>query len=193
MARKKRDDWPEIEQEWAAGQLSKAEIARRFNVSRPAMQRHMDKEGVEYGSLAGSVRLKVQAKLVEDPGGKGTGKGAGMNPGEAVENAAEEGANVIRMHRKDISQLRQIEEKFLAELGDDPTKLHVFQYQGEPVQVETGIAVTERISALRNLTSARAQRIALERQAYSLDEERRDDTGKRNLDGIPEQLADMFK
>jgi hypothetical protein len=177
MARKKREDWLEIEKEWAAGQLDRAEIARRYNVDRKNMRNHMRDEGIEYGSLAGSVRIKTQAKLVSDPDGDliPQANTPGWGKSEAVEKAAERGADVVRLQRKDIAVLRDLEDKFLAELGGDPTKLYITQYQGQIVQAETGIAVTERIAALRNLTAARAQRITLERIAYGLDEKSSDE------------------
>lgn len=191
MARKKiskyrkKVDWAAIEPEWAAGQLSKSEIGRQHDVSVPAMNKHFDKEGLVYGSLSGSIRRKIEAKLIENPD-KVKGQVQGAEPRAAVEKAAERGADVVRLQRKDIAVLKALEDKFLNELGDDPTKLYITQYQGEIVQAETGIAVTERITALRNLTAARAQRIALERQAYSLDEERTD-TGNSVADAIRER------
>ena len=170
MARARRKDWPDIEQEWAAGQLSKAEIARRYGLARSALSEHMDKEGVEYASSADSVRLKAQAKLIADPeGSKPAGKPAPLPVSEAVENAAERQAQIVRLERKDIAALQVLEERLLAELGGDPTKLYITQYQGQIVQAETGIAVTERIAALRQLTAARAQRITLERVAWGID------------------------
>ena len=170
MARTRRKDWPEIEQEWAAGQLSQAEIARQFGVARSTLSEHMEKAGIDYACAAESVRVKAQAKLITDPdGSKPAGKPAPLPVSEAVENAAERQAQVIRLERKDIAALRVLEAQLLEELGGDPTKTYITQYQGGIVQAETGIAVTERIAALRQLTAARAQRIGLERVAFGID------------------------
>jgi hypothetical protein len=171
MARAKRKDWPKIEQEWAAGQFSRAEIARQFKIDRKSISDHMAKKRIEYASSADSVRLKAQAKLIDDPegDGKATGKATPMRLSEAVENAADRQAQVVRLERKDIAALQVLEERLLAELGDEPTKPYITQYQGEIVQSETGISVTERIAALRQLTAARAQRIGLERVAWGID------------------------
>lgn len=194
MARAKRKDWPEIEQEWAAGQLSQAEIARQFVIDRKSMSNHMVKAGIEYASSADSVRLKAQAKLIDDPEGesKAAGKAAPLRLSEAVENAAERQAQVVRLERKDIAALRVLEEQLLIELGDEPTKLYITQYQGSIVKAETGIAVTERIAALRQLTAARAQRIALERVAFGIDASRTpENSGPK--DSLPEELMRFFK
>ncbi len=183
MARARRKDWPQIEQEWAAGQLSQCEISRRFGIARPSLVEHMAKEGIEYASAAESVWIKAQAKLIDDPeGSKPAPKPAGAQVSEAVENAAERQAQVIRLERKDIATLRVLEERLLEELGDEPTKPFITQYQGRIVQAETGIAVTERIAALRQLTAARAQRIALERVAFGIDAKQPDAAAE--IDGI---------
>ncbi len=194
MARAKRKDWPEIEQEWMAGQLSQNEIAKQFGIARKSIVEHMDKEGIEYASSADSVRLKAQAKLIDDPDGAGkpAGKPATLRVSEAVENAAERQAQVVRLERKDIAALRVLEEQLFEELGDEPTKTYITQYQGNIVQAETGIAVTERIAALRQLTAARAQRIALERVAFGIDASKTpDNSGPK--DSLPEELLKFFK
>lgn len=154
-----------------AGQLSQNEIAKQFNIARKSIVEHMEKEGIEYASSTDSVRLKAQAKLIDDPDGDGKPASipATLRVSEAVENAAERQAQVIRLERKDIAALRMLEEQLLEELSNEPTKLYITQYQGEIVQKEIGIAVTERISSLRQLTAARAQRIALERVAFGID------------------------
>ena len=154
-----------------AGQLSQNEIAKQFGIARKSIVEHMAKEGIEYASSADSVRLKAQAKLIDDPegGSKPAGKPATLRVSEAVENAAERQAQIVRLERKDIAALQVLEERLLAELGNEPTKLYITQYQGQIVQAETGIAVTERIAALRQLAAARAQRITLERVAWGID------------------------
>lgn len=164
-------DWLPIEREYAAGQLSRAEISRRFSVSRPAIEKHMNAEQIAYGSAAESVRSKAQAKLISDPDGlEVAGEVAGLQPAEAVEVAARRSAEVVRSHRRDIQQLREKEEILLEELFDNPTKLWIGQYQGEIIEKEVYLAVTDRITAFSNLTNARKTRIGLERQAFNLDD-----------------------
>lgn len=47
--------------------MSRADISRKFGASTTTIRNHMDSEGVEYGALSESIRLKVQKKLVEEP------------------------------------------------------------------------------------------------------------------------------
>lgn len=168
MARKKRDDWPEIEQEWAAGQLDKAEIARRYNVDRKNMRKHMQDEGIEYGSLAGSVRIKTQAKLVSDPDGdlKPQANTPGWGNSEAVEKAAERGANIVRLQRKDIAQ--QFERKARAEKLLDKIKI---PEGDERLSLEDVQSVKVYAETLGSLVRTMGILIDKQRQAYSLDEE----------------------
>lgn len=183
---RKKVDWVPIEPYWAAGQLSKAEIGRKFEVSVAALNKRFKKTGLVYGSLSSSVKLKIDAKLIEEPDKEQVSvQVSGAKPEDVVDQAAEIGANVIRCHRKDIAALREEEAKLLLELGDDPTKLWIGQHQGQIVKEEVGIAVTERIAALRNLTAARERRIKLERQAFNLDAEQ-PDTGNSVADAIRE-------
>lgn len=84
--------------------------------------------------------------------------------------AADRGAEVVRLHRKDINILRALEASLLEELADNPTKLYITQHKGIIVKEAIGIAVTERASALQALAGVQHKRIQLERQAFNLDE-----------------------
>ena len=177
MARKKRKDWPEIEKEWAAGQLDRAEIARRYNVDRKNMRDHMRDEGIEYGSLAESVRTKTQAKLVADPDGDliPHANTPGWGKSEAVEKAAERGADVVRLQRKDIAQ--QLERKARAEglldkieIPDGDEKLSLNDVHNVKIYADT----------LGSLVRTMAVLIDKQRQAFNLDEKSSDENN-----GIP--------
>lgn len=165
---KKRYDWEPIEKEYAAGQLSEGDLSRKHGPSRTAISKHMKKAGIIYGSLASNVRLKIAAKLVAD---EVAGQVASE---EAIEAAATTGATVIKSHRNDIRQLQVAEEKLLAELFDNPTKLYITQHQGEIIEKEVDLTVTERLTGLSNLANVRAKRIVLERQAFALDDPSRE-------------------
>jgi hypothetical protein len=105
-------DWVLIEPDWAAGQLGKAEIGRKFEVSPAALNKHFKKTGLVYGSLSSSVRLKIGAKLVERPDDDQVPvQVSGAKPEDVVEEAAERGASVIRSHRKDIANQLVIKAK----------------------------------------------------------------------------------
>lgn len=173
---KKRHNWPPVEQEFAAGQLSIADISRKFGVSRAGIHKHMRKAGIVYGSLAKNVRLKVAAKLVTDE------VTAEVTAAEAVEQAARRGADVIRSHRADIAAQRfQV-----ATLREQVTKFHL--------EVKTSKDALELAHLQNTLAAATTRLITLERQAYSLDDPDTKKEKRSFLDTvINPAIADMLK
>lgn len=171
MARKKiskyrkKVDWESIEPEWAAGQLSKSEIGRRHDVSVPAMIKHFEKDGLVYGSLRSSIRLKIDAKLVENPD-EVKAQVKGFKPADVIDDAAEIGANVIRLQRKDIAQ--QFERKARAEKLLDKIKI---PEGDEELSLEDVQSVKIYAETLGSLVRTMGILIDKQRQAYSLDEE----------------------
>jgi hypothetical protein len=163
MPKRKQIDWEAIRQEYEADQLSNVEIGKRHDVTEGAIRKKAKKSGWKK-SLSKRVREKVREKLVRDV------RNDNATDDQIEEAAAERGAGVIRSHRKDIAKLREVEQKLLAELDDDPKKTWVGQYQGEVITKDLSITVTERASAHQALAAAAHKRILLERQAFNLDD-----------------------
>lgn len=161
---RKQIDWEAIEREYRADQLSVREIGRKFDVTDGAIRKRAKKEGWER-ELGEQVRRAVREKLV-----RRSVRTPNADPKRAVDEASDVGVAVIECHRRDIQSLARLEAELLRELADNPTKLYITQYQGEIVEKEVGIAVTERASALQALAGVQHKRIQLERQAYNLDE-----------------------
>lgn len=161
-------DWEAIEREYRAGQLSVNAIAKAHGITEGAIRKRVNTHGWGKRDLANEVREKVREKLVRREVRKDD-----ANTEEIIDAASERGALVIETHRRDINKLRELEQALMAELGDPdkpPTKLYLAQYQGQVIQKEVGIAVTERASALHALAAVQHKRIQLERQAFNLDE-----------------------
>jgi len=116
-----------------------------------------------FGKINEAVRNKVVRSSVRSPH---------PTEREIVDSASSEGAAVLTLQRKDIIALRAFEEKLLAELAGEPTKLYITQYQGQIVQKVVGLTVTERAQTLQILSSVRERRINLERQAWGIDDKR---------------------
>jgi len=188
MPKKTKYDWPTIRREYSTAQFSDSELARRHGCSRGALQKQKKKNNWQKDNST-EVRHLAQAKLISEDAsiaGMVAGKGAGCytKDGEKeqaeIELAAETRVAVLRGHRKDISQLQELEVQLLAELLDTPKKLYMCNFQGDIFSEEVEIAVTERCQAINNLSSAVHKRVQLERQAFSLDDKDRDST-----DGLP--------
>lgn len=156
-------DWESIEEEFRAGQLSVAEIARRFETTHQAIFNRAKRKGW-VRNLAVNVARRARHKLVADIADRDA------TDTEIIEAASERSASVVRLHRQDIAKLKDMEQKLLSELGDNPKKTWVGQYQGEVITKDLSITVTDRCQALNNLANVQHKRIQLERQAYNLDE-----------------------
>jgi hypothetical protein len=164
-------DWEAIKREYRAGQLSISEIAAQFGCRRETISRRATKEGWTR-DLAPAVRKAVASKVtritsqVTDPN---------VTDDEIIEKAADRGAEVITLHRQDIAALRELEAKLIAELRDNPTKLYLAQYQGQIIEKTVGLTAAERAQAANNLANVQHKRIALERQAFNLNDSGFDD------------------
>jgi len=166
-------DWVEIEKEYRAGQLSNVEIGKQFGVSEGAIRKKAKKNGWEK-DLSNAVRSRVREKLVRAT--VRTTSAELQTDQEIINSASERGVAVITLHRTDINRVREMEQTLLAELSDadnQPTKIHVCQFQGKVIKTVIPISVTERAAALNSLANVQNKRISLERIAWNLDEEDR--------------------
>jgi len=164
MAKRKSIDWESIGNEYRTGQLSNVAIGKIHGVSEGAIR----KKAKEYGwekDLSKQVREKVREKLV-----RSQVRNKNANPEEIVEAASNRGVKIIKLHRKDIHNLKAEEQKILKELGESPTRLWVGQYQGKIITKAFAIPVTDRAQALNNLANVQHKRIQLERQAWNLND-----------------------
>ena len=169
-------DWPAIQKEYIADQLSNCEISRKYGAPESSI-RYRAKKYNWKKTLGKKVREQVREKLLREDL-----RESNINDNEVIDHAAERGKNVVLSQRRDIKKLRDLEEKLLAELHDNPTKLYMAQYQGEVIHKEVGIPVTEKSQALNNLANVQHKRIQLERQAFNLDEQGGGDDDSRKIE-----------
>lgn len=180
--KRRKVDWESIEREYRAGSLSICEIARQNGVSHQAISKKSKKEGW-IRDLTAEVRKRVNQKLVADAVASCNGKAA--TDEEITEAAAKRGVEVVKLHRKHINNLRKLEESLINELQNNPKKLYLAQFQGKIIQKEVELTASERAMAANNLANVQHKRIALERQAYNLDD-------KGALDSIIEKIQLEF-
>lgn len=147
-------DWDAIESEYRAGQISINEIARNYGISPQAL-RGKAKRNQWTRDLSKQVRNAVRAKLLED------GVSPSVSPsraGETIDAASDRGVEIIRSHRKDLTDLRT-RAKALQERFDEMLPL---------------AALPKDLAMLSDvLTDAAAvigKAIPLERQAFNLDD-----------------------
>jgi len=175
----KQPDWEAIERAFRAGALSIRTIAERNGVSDTAIRKRAKAGGWER-DLSEQVRKEVRNKLVRGE----VRENQCANPeldAEIIEEAAEEGATVVRSHRRDIRKAsnladllmddlfttirrrEEIEDAIIDETADDVNSMRrgsMLAAVGLPSNAKTLFQLT---SALKNLQ-------ILERQAYGLDD-----------------------
>jgi predicted DNA-binding protein YlxM (UPF0122 family) len=161
LAARKDLDWEAIEQEFRAGQISVAEIARKHGTSHQAIFQRAKRKNWKR-DLTSTIKQRTQQKLVADVADRNA------TDDEIAEAASDRAANVVRSHRKDIASLRELESNLIKELNSNPTKLYITQYQGEIVEKVVRLTAAERAQAANNLANVQHKRIQLERQAFNI-------------------------
>lgn len=175
----KQPDWEAIERAYRAGALSIRTIAERNGISDTAIRKKAKAAGWAR-DLSEQVRKEVRNKLVR---GEVRDEQC-ANPerdAEIVEEAAEEGARVVRSHRRDIRKATnladllmddllttikrrdEIEDAIKEETADDTNGMR-------RATMLSAVALPSNAKTLFQLSSAMKNLQILERQAFGLDD-----------------------
>ncbi len=149
-------DWEQVENEYRAGQIPVNEIARQAGVTPSAVRHRAKRYGWER-DLSEQVRAATRAKLLSDV----TPAVTPHRTGAIVDAAADRGADVVRLHRRDLADLR----------GREQTLMAKFDALVETVATVKDLAIVAGV--LTDAAQVLGKRIPLERQAFSLDEPER--------------------
>lgn len=181
-------DWELAESLYRAGHLSLAEIGSRVGVSKQAIDKRAKKLGWER-DLTQQVRQAIKAKLtqqaVDDSVDGFHGKGR-PSPVEIVEAAAEQGAQVVQHHRRDIKAGRELCALLMGQLYEATTEREAIELAimeetaGDPFphrrrQMLNAVNLASRAGVIRDLATAMKSLQALERTAFGLKEEAGDE------------------
>ena len=185
---KRKIDWSAIEQEYRTGQLSIRQIGRTYDVSEAAVRKRAKSEGWQR-DLSEAVRREVRNQLVRSevrtPHAREDGEPLDEEDEKAVETAAARAVDVITRHRTAIGKQAQI-----VELATDllyqimtnqlqPEDVVVYK-NGKPTgETKKGWPKLTHIlgpfdtvpEACSKLAQATSRLVAMERQAYGLDEQ----------------------
>lgn len=180
----KQPDWEAIERAYRAGSLSIRNIAERHGVSDTAVRKKAKALGWAR-DLSDQVRKEVRSKLVRGEVRNDQGANCELDA-EIIEEAAEEGARVVRSHRRDIRKAtilanllmddlmttiqrrEEIEEDIDAETSEDNNGMR-------RASMLAAVGLPSNSKTLFQLSSAMKNLQVLERQAYSLDEKEKTD------------------
>lgn len=184
---KPKTDWEAIEREYRAGMLSVREIARQYGVTDTAIRKRAKAEGWER-DLSQKVREAARAKLVRADGSREGSQERRANDAQAVDFAAERQVEVVRQHRTAIGRGRDLTLRLLDELDASTTRVGELEAM---IEEETrgdsnstrrnsmmrAVSLGGRATVMRDLSTAAKNWIALERQAFNMDEKPEDDGG----------------
>jgi hypothetical protein len=161
--------WKAIKKEWLAGQLSVSDIARNYGPSRQAIsKRAKEKNWPARGSLVEEVRKEIQTLLLEDE------KVAPSAACQIVESAARRGVEVIRNQRTLLSRLLGVAAATLQELEEmQLITREILEKKRTKAQAALVASLSKaKLDGMKAVSQVLAQVIPLERQAFSLDDDK---------------------
>lgn len=175
----KQPDWEAIERAYRAGALSIRTIAERNGISDTAIRKKAKAAGWAR-DLSEQVRKEVRNKLVRGE----VRDDQCANPerdAEIVEEAAEEGATVVRSHRRDIRKATNLANLLMDDLL---TTIQQRESIENAIEEETkedssgirrgamlaAVGLPSNAKTLFQLSSAMKNLQVLERQAFNLDD-----------------------
>ena len=194
----KQPDWEAIERAYRAGSLSIRTIAERNGVSDTAIRKKAKAIGWTR-DLSEQVRKEVRNKLVRGE----VRDDQCANPerdAEIVEEAAEEGATVVRSHRRDIRKAsnlanllmddllttiqrrEEIEEEIEAETSEDSNGMR-------RATMLSAVSLPSNAKTLFQLSSAMKNLQVLERTAFGLDDKEQ----SKDADELSQLMDELSK
>ena len=202
---KKETDWEAVEGAYRAGLLSLREMSQEYGVSHVAIKKRADKEGWTR-DLTAKIKAKAEALVNSREVNGGVNSKPLVNETEIVNANAEVIANIRLSHRKDISRSRNVVMKLLGELEISTDNIDLFEELGEIMRSPDDkgqdkrndiynkvISMSGRTKTMKDLADSLKTLVALERQAYGLDTEVKnqdDDPGKEaNINDVARRLA----
>ena len=187
---RRRVDWESIEKEYRAGQLSNVEIGKRYGVAESTIRKRAKKHGWTK-ALARVVREGIQEEMVREnvreareSHAQEGGDASSLSDEEITKAAIERGATVIKTHRKDIKksldivsilqdqlmEVAQIREEIEEEIHEETSEDKKARRRSTMLRA---VSLPTHASMVRDLAMAQKTLVALERQAFSIDDDGR--------------------
>ena len=174
MIDRKSIDWEAIEREYRTTQLSVREIAKYHGISHVAIIARAKKDAWQR-DLSAAIRGKVTTRLVTDD------VTVVVTTDQIIENATARAVQIVREHRASIGRGQRLALALFGELEEASENREEIDgaIEDETADDKNGkrremmqraVALPSRSSVLVNLSNALKTFVALERQAFSLDE-----------------------
>ena len=192
MALRPKADWERVEAQYRVGAMSLREIAAEHGITEGAIRKRAKKDGWTR-DLAAKVRAKAD-ELVRKDAVRSEVRTETPTESQQIEVEAQAQARVRLAHRSDITRMRALVIRLLAEceaeasdLKDLGEMLRNYDERGQDKLNEAyqkAISLPQRIKGVKELAEAMRVLVALEREAYAMD-----GAGKDEQPELAEQLA----
>lgn len=195
-----RVDWDAIEPHYRAGIRALKDIGKQFEVSDAAIIKHAKKAGWTR-NLKAKVQAKADAKVSAAMVSAEVSAQTKITEALTIEVEAEVQARVRLAHRTDIGRGRTLVMSLLGELEAQTGSLELMHKLGELLAnpdengvdrmrdlYQKAISLGGRVATMKSLAEAMKNLIALERQAFGLEDSGRGQTGYEDM--LAKALAD---
>ena len=184
----RQTDWEALEVDYRAGIASIRELARQYDVSDTAIRKKAKADGWER-DLTEKVHERVRSKLVRAEVRALNAREPVRTDAEIIEAAAETAVQVVQIHRRDVRHGRAICAALFAELQDTSANREIIaesidsetQDDSSPTrrnQMMKAISLPTRARAMLDLSAAMKNLVAVERQAFNLNDKQDKQDGK---------------
>lgn len=201
---KKQVDWERIEQLYRAGLLSVREIASAHGITHGAINKRAKRDGWER-DLKARIKAKADALVSKSTVSTEVSKEQLATEKATVEANAQVIASIRIAHRTDIGRYRNLANKMLEELEGLTDNRELFDQLGELLDrpgdngtdklndlYQKVISLPSRTKTLKDLGDTLKVLIALERQAYSIEDEQPvDDRSSLTDDELDRRIAKL--
>ena len=165
--------WDQIKREWLSGQLSISDISRNYGPSRTAIRKKAKAHGwPARAALADEVRMEIQSQLLTED--EVPGEVPPSEASEIVASAAKRGVAIVRSQRQLLARLLGIADGTLKELKEmQLITRETLEKSPTKARSQLVAALTKaKLDGMRAVSQVLSQAIPLERQAYSLDDDK---------------------
>lgn len=180
-SKKAKTDWEAVEREYRAGVISVREIARKHATSEGTIRSRAKREDWQR-DLTDKVRSRASERLSRSV--TQASRDPNADDDAIVEQGAQQIEQVVRLHRKDIADGRTLVELMFGELKSEVVnkdllaeiaEQHIDQTDADTRAanaIRRAISLPSRAGTLRDLSQSLQRLVTLERQAFSVDDDR---------------------
>ena len=186
-------DWESVEIQYRAGIRSLKDIGREFDVSDAAIVKRAKRDGWTR-DLRAKIHAKAEYKVSESLVSAEVSAQTKVREREVIEANAAAVADVRLAHRNDIRRSRALTNKLLDELEGLTDNRELFEQLGELMHSPDDkgmdrlndlyrkvVELPNRTKVMKDLAETLKTLIALERQAYNLDEQQHEEPYEERL------------